>query len=127
MHSCCGLTISLLGPSPQEFRPPQELQLPPEPSAEALLRQRPYPARTAAGQYWSAGGHLPREPFKVVPGNGSTGKAPECALAKPRLGGTAKVMVQLQRLQVPLYSISDLACYCSKQASAYVRSKTFAQ
>ena len=102
LPTSCGLASTLLVPPTQEFRPPHDLQLPPEPSAEALLRQQPYPARTAAGQYWSAGGHLPREPFQVVPGNGSTGKAPECALAEPRLGGTAKVMVQLQRLQVPL-------------------------
>ena len=106
----CGLAAILLADPVQEFRPPQDLQLPPEPSAEALLRQRPYPARTAAGQYWSAGGHLPREPFQVVPGNGSTGNAPECALAKPRLGGTAKVMAQLQRLQVHLHSAVDPAC-----------------
>ena len=110
LSSSCGLASNLPAPCTQEFRPPQDLQLPPEPSAEALLKQQSYPARTAAGQYWSAGGHLPREPFQVVPGNGSTGKAPECTLAKPRLGGTAKVMVQLQRLQVPLYSSIDSAC-----------------
>lgn len=75
---------------------PQQLQVRPLASAQALAEQPAYCSRTAAGKFWTAGGQHPGEPLSRIH---QAAGPPASSLAQPQANSTALLAAKIDKIQ----------------------------
>ena len=92
---CCYFTL-VADDYGLQLKVPHQLHVRPLASAQALVEQAPFPSRTPAGQFWTAGGQHPREPLSHIQ---QTAGPPTSALIQPQAKSTALLAAKIDRLQ----------------------------